>query len=132
MATLASGDTLLIVDRTRLSRSQELAPLLDRLRFRGVRVIGVLDGFDSESPQARMQAGLSGLMSDELRAGMRARTHSALQRRAITGRPTGGKLYGFDSSGREIQYGARCAIVVGDHRKPLSPRLARISAVLKL
>ena len=102
MAALVSGDVLLIADLTRLSRSQELAPLLDRLRFRGVRVIGVLDGFDSESPQARMQAGLSGLMSDELRAGIRARTHSALQMRATEGRPTGGKLYGFDSQGREI------------------------------
>lgn len=102
MAALVSGDVLLIADLTRLSRSQELAPLLDRLRFRGVRVVGVLDGFDSESPQARMQAGLSGLMSDELRAGIRARTHSALQMRATMGRPTGGKLYGFDSQGREI------------------------------
>jgi site-specific DNA recombinase len=102
MAMLASGDILLIADLTRLSRSQELAPLLDRLRFRGVRVVGVLDGFDSESPQARMQAGLSGLMSDELRAGIRARTHSALQMRATMGRPTGGKLYGFDSQGRGI------------------------------
>jgi site-specific DNA recombinase len=89
MATLAAGDILLIADLTRLSRSQELAPLLDRLRFRGIRVVGVLDGFDSESPQARMQAGLSGLMSDELRAGIRARTHSALQMRATMGRPTG-------------------------------------------
>src|SRR5437016_2996380 len=103
MAALRGGDVLLSSDLTRLSRSQELAPLLDRLRFRGIRVIGVLDGFDSESPQARMQAGLSGLMSDELRAGIRARTHSALQMRATMGHPTGGKLYGFDSAGRVIE-----------------------------
>jgi len=90
MAALRGGDVLLSSDLTRLSRSQELAPLLDRLRFRGIRVIGVLDGFDSESPQARMQAGLSGLMLDELRAGIRARTHSALQMRATMGHPTGG------------------------------------------
>ena len=99
LATLKSGDTLLAADLTRLSRSQELAPLLDRLRFRGIRVIGVLDGFDSDAPQARMQAGLSGLMSDELRAGIRTRTHSALQMRAAMGRPTGGKVYGFDAAG---------------------------------
>jgi DNA invertase Pin-like site-specific DNA recombinase len=99
LATLKPGDTLLAADLTRLSRSQELAPLLDRLRFRGIRVIGVLDGFDSDSPQARMQAGLSGLMSDELRAGIRSRTHSALQMRAAMGRPTGGKVFGFDAAG---------------------------------
>jgi site-specific DNA recombinase len=97
-----AGDVLLVVDLTRLSRSQELAPLLDRLRFRGVRVIGVLDGFDSENAHARMQAGLSGLMSDELRAGIRARTHSALELRAKCGRATGGKAYGYDSKGAVV------------------------------
>jgi site-specific DNA recombinase len=99
MDVLRSGDVLLAADLTRLSRSQELAPLLDRLRFRGVRVVGVLDGFDSESPQARMQAGLSGLMSDELRASIRVRTHSALQMRATNGHPTGGKVYGYTAAG---------------------------------
>src|ERR1700730_1241242 len=103
MVALQGGDVLLAADLTRLSRSQELAPLLDRLRFRGVRVVGVLDGFDSESPQARMQAGLSGLMSDELRAGIRVRTHSALQMRATTGRPTGGKVCGYDPAGQVVE-----------------------------
>jgi site-specific DNA recombinase len=103
MTKLQAGDVLLAADLTRVSRSQDLAPLLDRLRFRGVRIIGVLDGFDSESPQARMQAGLSGLMSDELRAGIRARTHSALQMRAMAGRATGGKVYGYDSRGQVIE-----------------------------
>jgi site-specific DNA recombinase len=103
MAALQPGDVLLAADLTRLSRSQELAPLLDRLRFRGVRIVGVLDGFDSESPQARMQAGLSGLMSDELRASIRVRTHSALQMRATAGRPTGGKVYGYDRAGQIIE-----------------------------
>ncbi len=102
MSTVQTGDLLLVADLTRLSRSQELAPLLDRLRFRGVRVVGVLDGFDSNSPQARMQAGLSGLMSDELRAGIRARTHSALEMRAKSNRPTGGKTYGYDNAGQII------------------------------
>jgi DNA invertase Pin-like site-specific DNA recombinase len=109
MAALQAGDVLLAADLTRLSRSQELAPLLDRLRFRGVRVVGVLDGFDSDSPQARMQAGLSGLMSDELRAGIRVRTHSALQMRATTGRSTGGKVYGYDPAGQIVE--AEAAIV---------------------
>src|SRR5690606_17168027 len=94
-----AGDVLLVTDTTRLARSQDLAPMIERLRFRGVRVIGVLDGFDSDSPQARMQAGLSGLMSDEMRASIRVRTHSALQMRAINKRPTGGRVYGFTPEG---------------------------------
>lgn len=96
------GDVLLVADLTRLSRSQELAPLLDRLRFRGVRVLGVLDGFDSDSAHARMQAGLSGLMSDELRASIRVRTHSALELRARAGTATGGRCYGYAPDGAII------------------------------
>ena len=83
LATLESGSVLLLADLTRLCRSQDLAPLLERLRFRGVRVLGVLDGFDINSPYARMQAGLSGLMSDEMRAQLRVRTHLALETREV-------------------------------------------------
>lgn len=103
LESLAHGDVLLLADTTRLSRSQELAPLIDRLRFRGVRVIGVLDHFDSNSAHARMQAGLSGLMSDELRANIRARTHLALESRAKTARPTGGRAYGYDNAGNPAE-----------------------------
>lgn len=71
---------------------------------------GALDGFDSASAQARMQAGLSGLMSDEYRASIRVRTHSALEMRAKLKRPTGGKAYGYKSSGEIIK--AEAAIVL--------------------
>lgn len=103
LAALRPGDVLLVMDTTRLSRSQDLAPLLTRLRHRGVRVLGVLDGFDSDSQTARMQAGLSGIMSEEFRASIAARTHSALDMRARDARPTGGKCFGYDSTGQVIE-----------------------------
>lgn len=106
LAAMQPGDVLLVADLSRLSRSQELAPLIDRIRFRSARVIGVLDGFDSNSPQARMQAGLSGIMSDELRASIRQRVHLALESRAKTSRPTGGKAYGFDHLGKVVPHEA--------------------------
>jgi DNA invertase Pin-like site-specific DNA recombinase len=106
---LKSGDVFLVADLTRVFRSVDLAPLVERLKFRGVRVVGVFDGFDSDNAHARMQASLSGLMSDELRAGIRARTHSALELRAKTGRATGGKTYGYDSKGAVVE--AEAAIV---------------------
>lgn len=87
------GDVLLVMDLTRLCRSQDLAPLVARLRHRGVRVIGVQDGFDSESRTASMQAGLSGIMSEEFRRMVADRTRSALELRARTGGSTGGKPY---------------------------------------
>ena len=103
LAAVKSGDVLLIADTTRLSRSQDLAPLLARLRHRGVRVLGVLDGFDSDSRTARMQAGLSGIMSEEFRSQIAARTHSALDMRAKNGTSTGGKCYGFTSDGQVVE-----------------------------
>lgn len=96
------GDCLLLTDLSRLSRSQDLAPLLTRLRHRGVRVIGVQDGFDSDARHARMQAGLSGIMSEEFRAMVADRTHSALELRARTGQATGGKAYEDAEIVREI------------------------------
>lgn len=109
LSAVTRGDVLLVADTTRLSRSQDLAPLLTRLRHKQIRVIGVLDGFDSESSTARMQAGLSGIMSEEFRAQIAARTHSALQMRAQQDRPTGGRAYGYDNSGAVIE--AEAAIV---------------------
>jgi len=109
LATVQPGDVLLVVDTTRLSRSQDLAPLLTRLRHQQVHVIGVLDGFDSESSTARMQAGLSRIMSEEFRAQIAARTHSALHMRAQQDRPTGGRAYGYDNNGVVIE--AEAAIV---------------------
>lgn len=102
LAALARGDTLIVTDLSRLSRSQDLAPLITRLRHRGVRVIGAQDGYDSDSRTARMQAGLSGIMSEEFRAMVADRTRSALEIRARTGQPTGGKPYENAEIVREV------------------------------
>lgn len=101
-AIAATRDVLLVMDLSRLSRSQDLAPMLSRLRHRGARVIGVQDGYDSDSRTARMQAGLSGIMSEEFRAMIADRTRSALQMRAKAGQPTGGKAYDDPEIVREI------------------------------
>ena len=102
LRALQHGDVLLMTDLSRLSRSQDLAPLLSRLRHRGARVIGVQDGYDSNSRTARMQAGLSGIMSEEFRAMVADRTHSALELRARTGQATGGKAYDNEKIVQEI------------------------------
>ena len=109
LSSVQRGDVLLVTDLSRLSRSQDLAPLLSRLRHRGVRVLGVHDGYDSESRTARMQAGLSGIMSEEFRAMVADRTRSALEMRARERRATGGRAYGYDSQRRIVP--AEAAIV---------------------
>lgn len=100
LAAVASGDVLLVCDLSRLARSQDLAPLIARLRHRGARVVGVQDAFDSETRTARMQAGLSGIMSEEFRAMVADRTRAALESRAKSGSATGGRAYGYDDAGQ--------------------------------
>jgi site-specific DNA recombinase len=99
LAALSAGDTLLLSDTTRLARSQELAPLITRLAHREVLVVGVLDCFRSDNRLASVQAGMSGLVSEEFRRNISERTHSALEMRAKDNRPTGGKCYGFNADG---------------------------------
>jgi hypothetical protein len=107
--TVKRGDVILVVDLTRLARSQDLAPLCTRLRFRGVSVLGVQDTFDSNNRKATMDAGLSGIMSEEFRRQVSDRTHNALETRAKLGLPTGGKCYGFSASGEVVE--AEAAVV---------------------
>lgn len=102
IAALERGDALVVVDLSRLSRSQDLGPLLSRLTHRGARVLGAQDGYDSTAPTARMQAGMSGIMSEEFRAMIAARTRSALELRAREQRPTGGRAYDNVAILREI------------------------------
>ena len=87
---------LLVTDLTRLSRSTgDLAKMIDRLVARGVRVIGVQDGYDSARKGHKLQAGLSGIIGESFREMISDRTYAALESRAEAGKPTGGRAYGY-------------------------------------
>ena len=89
-------DALLVTDLSRLSRSNgDLSKMLDRLVYKGVRVVGVQDGYDSARPGHKLQAGLSGIIGESFRQMISDRTHAALESRAKDHRPTGGKCYGY-------------------------------------
>ena len=91
-------DVVLVTDLSRLSRSnRDLSKMIDRLVVRGIRVIGVQDGYDSSRRGHKLQAGLSGIMGEAFRDMIRERTYSAMESRARAKRPTGGKCYGYKS-----------------------------------
>lgn len=123
LAQLERGDVLLVVDTTRLSRSQQLGPITEQLRFRGVRVIGVQDGYDSTSRTARMQAGMSGIMSEEYRAQISDRTRSAMHMRAHHGDHTGGKVYGYADGEADVVREIFELWVAGDSLKEIAGEL---------
>ncbi|MBN8279058.1 MAG: recombinase family protein [Gammaproteobacteria bacterium] len=95
-AIAGTFDVLLVMDLTRLSRSQgDMSKVIDRLTVRGIRVIGVQDGFDSSRKGHKLQAGMAGIIGESFRDMIGERTYAALESRALQGRPAGGKRYGY-------------------------------------
>ncbi len=98
METALAGqlDVVIVADLSRLSRSAgDMNKMIDRLVARGIRAIGVQDGYDSNRRGHKLQAGLSGIMGEAFRDMIREKTYSALESRAKDRRPTGGKCYGY-------------------------------------
>lgn len=101
-------DVLLVMELSRLSRSAaDLNKAIDRLTFRGVRVIGVSNGYDSARKGHKLQAGVEGVMGEAFRDMIRDKTYTALHGRAERGVHAGGKSYGYCSveakDGRHLQ-----------------------------
>ena len=89
-------DLVLVTDLSRLSRSQgDLSKMIDRLVVKGVRVIGVQDGYDSARRGHKLQAGLPGIIGEAFREMVKDRTYAALESRAKEKRATGGRAYGY-------------------------------------
>lgn len=96
-ALTARIDAVIVTDLSRLSRSQaDLPKLIDRLSTKGVRVIGVQDGYDSTRKGHKLQAGLAGIIGEAFRDMVKERTGSALRMRAEQGYHAGGSVFGYD------------------------------------
>src|SRR5258708_5287748 len=91
-------NAVLVTDLSRLSRSQgDLSKMIDRLVAKGIRVVGVQDGYDSSRRGHKLQAGLSGIIGEAFREMVKDRTYAALESRAKEKKLTGGRAYGYRS-----------------------------------
>jgi len=100
LAAAESGliDVLLVDDLSRLSRDHiESAQAIRRLKFAGVRVIGVSDGVDTARSGYKLEAGLRGLMGELYLDELAAKTHRGLMGQALDGYSAGGLPYGYRS-----------------------------------
>ena len=89
-------DALLVLDMSRLSRNQgDLAKAVEWLVFVGRRVIGVHDGVDTEREGWETVVGITGIIGHQFRTMIAAKTRAALTSRALQGKPTGGRAYGY-------------------------------------
>ena len=94
-ATSAKFDVLLVRDVQRVARGEDLPVLAKRLKFHGIRLVGVLDGTDSQAEGSRMRFGMEGILGAEYLDSVRRLTHSGLTMRAKQGNHTGGAAYGY-------------------------------------
>ncbi len=97
-AELKVFDVLLVDDLSRLSRDHiESAQTVRRLKFGGVRIIGVSDGIDTARDGYKMETGLRGLMSEFFLDDLAKKTHRGLMGQALEGYSAGGLPYGYTS-----------------------------------
>ena len=100
LADAAAGlwSILLVEDLSRLSRDEvEGIQAVRRLEHRGVRVIGVSDGYDSSRPGRTAQRGVRALLSSLYLEDLAFRTHRGLEGQAKRGFHAGGLAYGYRS-----------------------------------
>lgn len=87
---------VLVDDLTRLGRDNvELQMVLRRLKFAGGRVIAIADGVDTAREDAKLNAGLRGLMGELYLDDLAKKTHRGLKGRALAGASAGGLPYGY-------------------------------------
>ena len=101
LAAIEQGtiDVLLLDDFERLSRDHiESAQVIRRLKYAGVRVIGVSDGTDTARDGYKLETGLRGLMSELYLDDLAKKTYRGLMGQALAGYSAGGLPYGYRST----------------------------------
>ena len=90
-------DVLLVDDTSRISRNLgSTINVLDRLKFRGVRVVAVSQGIDTHSEQAEVLTAVHGLVDSLYIKELGKKTHRGLEGNALKGLHTGGRCFGYD------------------------------------
>jgi DNA invertase Pin-like site-specific DNA recombinase len=114
-AEVGAFDVLLVDDLSRLSRDHiETAQTIRRLKFAGIRVVGVSDGTDTARDGYKLEAGIRGIMSEMYLDDLAKRTHRGLMGQALEGFSAGGLPYGYAS-----------VAVDGGFRREIKPDEAR-------
>jgi site-specific DNA recombinase len=95
-ATTRAFSVILVDDLSRLWRdSLESERVMRRLEFAGVRIIGVSDGYDSDSKSRKIHRGFKNLMNETFLDDLREKVHRGQEGQARKGRWNGGRPYGY-------------------------------------
>ena len=89
-------DYLVVDDLSRLTRDVgDAFGLFGKLKFAGIGLVGMSDGFNSDTPLAKMNLGMKALMNDLFIEDLRHKTHRGLEGQALKGRVTGKVPFGY-------------------------------------
>ena len=96
-AMAGNFDALIMEGLDRLSRDQvEQESIVRRLEHRGIRIIGVSDGYDSTHSARKVLRGVRGLINEIYLDDLRKKTHRGQSGQIERGYIAGGKSYGYD------------------------------------
>jgi len=91
-------DVLLLEGLDRLSRDLvEQETIVRRLEHRGIRIVGVADGYDSEAAGKKLHRGMRGLINEIYLDDLRHKTHRGQSGQVARGYSAGGGGYGYRS-----------------------------------
>ena len=91
-------DVLILEGLDRLSRDLvEQETVVRRVEHRGIRIVGVSDGYDSTSGARKLHRGMRGLVNELFVDDLRAKTHRGLAGQVARGFAAGGAAYGYRS-----------------------------------
>ena len=92
-----SFDVLVLEGLDRLSRDQvEQEQVVRRLEYRGIRIVGVCDGYDSKIASRKVLRSVRGLVNELYIDDLREKTHRGLTGQITRGYCAGGKSYGYN------------------------------------
>ncbi len=91
-------DGIIVDDLSRLSRDLgDTHSFIKRLKFRGLRVISVVDGIDTSDRPSKVQVAVKGLLNEVYIDNLREQTKRGLDGCFARGMSTGGRLFGYRS-----------------------------------
>jgi site-specific DNA recombinase len=91
-------DVLLVDDTSRISRNlSDAVRIVETLKFRGIRVVAVSQGIDSESDQSEVLHIVHGLVDSIYIKELAKKTHRGLEGKALKGLCTGGRCFGYQN-----------------------------------
>lgn len=96
-AMAARFDVMLLEGLDRLSRDQvEQERIVRRLEHRGIRIVGIADGYDSVHSGRKIMRGVRGLINELYLDDLRHKTQRGMHGQVDRGYMAGGKCYGYD------------------------------------